>query len=201
MSLRDELLKAGLTSAHKAQKLQAATRKQEHQRKKNAPLAKDESAQQAALQQQAAAQAREKRERDRQLNLARDAEKRQREQRARARQLIDGQRLNHADAEIYYNFWDSDRHWIRATRVLPAQRRDLALGRLAIVRGEHSAFDYALIPRSNALKIAEFAPELVLVLHEESANLEDDWGNEKCDSIEQSASNTQGMLDCGSSTQ
>lgn len=174
MSLRDELLKAGLMAADKAKKLQADTRKQEHQRKKHAPLAKEEQVQQAALRQQTEAQALAKRERDRQLNLAREAEKRQREKSARARQLMDSQRLNHADAELYYNFLDSDGRWIRAMRVLPTQRRDLALGRLAIMRGEHSAFDYPLIPRATALKISEFAPELVLVLHEESVQIEDD---------------------------
>lgn len=172
MSLRDELLKAGLASAARAKQLDADARKHDHQRKKNQALAKEEAAQQAELRRQAEAEAAQKRERDRQLNLAREAEKRQREQAARARQLIDSHRLNSPDAEILYNFLDRDRRWIRAIRVLPAQRQGLALGRLAIAHGDRHDFDYPLIPREIAVKLAEFAPERVLLLHPESAGSE-----------------------------
>ncbi len=174
MSLRDELLKAGLASAARAKQLDADARKQDHQRKKNQAQAKEEAAQQAELRRQAEVEAAQKRERDRQLNLAREAEKRQREQAARARQLIDSHRLNSPDAEILYNFLDRDRRWIRAIRVLPAQRQGLALGRLAIAHGDRHDFDYPLIPREIAVKLAEFAPEWVLLLHPESAGSEGD---------------------------
>ena len=168
MSLRDELLKAGLASADKAKKLDADNRKQDYQRKKNKALAAEEAARQAEAHRQAEAEDARKREQDRQLNLAREAEKKQRELAARARQLIDSHRLNDPKAEIYYNFLDSDGHWIRAIRVTPAQRKALAMGRLAILRGDHDEFDFALAPRDTALKLMEFAPERVLTLHPES---------------------------------
>ena len=52
MSLRDELLKAGLVSAGKAKKLDSDTRKQDYQRKKSQSLA-EEAAQQAEIRRQA----------------------------------------------------------------------------------------------------------------------------------------------------
>lgn len=168
MSLRDELLKAGLASADQAKKLDADARKHDHQRKKNKALAVEAAAKQAEIRRQAEAEAAHKRERDRQLNLEREAEKQRREQAARAQQLIDSHRLNNPEAEILYNFLDSDGHWIRAIRVLPPQRKGLAMGRLAIVRGDRHEFDFSLVLREIALKLAEFASERVLLLHPES---------------------------------
>lgn len=168
MSLRDELLKAGLVSADKAKKLDSDGRKQDHQRKKNQALAAEEAARQAETRRQVEAEAARKREQDRQLNQKREAEKQHREQVARARQLIDGHRLNDPQAEIFYNFLDSDGHWIRAIRVTPAQRKALAMGRIAILRGDRDEFDFSLAPREIAMKLAELAPNRVLLLHPES---------------------------------
>jgi hypothetical protein len=42
------------------------------------------------------------------------------------------------------------------------------MGRLAILRGDRDEFDCPLAPRETALKLAEFAPERVLLLHPES---------------------------------
>ncbi len=167
MSLRDELLKAGLASADKAKKLEADVRKQDHQKKKDKALAAEAAARQAETRRQIEIEAARKREDDRRLNLEREAEKQRREQAVRARQLIDSHRLNEAEAEIHYNFLDSDGHWIRAIRVTPQQRKGLAMGRLAIVRGDRHEFDFPLIPRETALKLAEFASERLRVLHPE----------------------------------
>ena len=177
MSLRDELLKAGLVPSDKAKKLESDTRKQEHQRKKNKALAVEEAARQAEARQRAEAEAVHKREQDRQLNQKREAEKQRREQVARARQLIDGHRLNDPQAEIPYNFQDG--HAIRSIRVTPSQRKALALGRLAVVRGDRNEFDFVLMSREIALKLAEFMPERVLLLHPERSGdeAEDEWGD------------------------
>ena len=165
MSLRDELLKAGLVSADKAKKLDSDSRKQDHQRKKNQTLAAEAAAQQAEIRRQAEMEAARKREQDRRLNLEREAEKKQRELIARAHQLIDSHRLNDPQAEIYYNFFDSDGHWIRAIRVTPSQRKALTMGRLAILRGDRDEFDFSLAPREIAMKLEEFSPGRVMVLH------------------------------------
>lgn len=167
MSLRDELLKAGLVSADKAKRLDSDSRKQDYQRKKNQTLAAV-AAQQAEIRRQAEVEAARKREQDRQLNLEREAEKKQRELIARAGQLIDSHRLNDPQAEIFYNFLDSDGRWIRAIRVTPSQRKALAMGRLAILRGDHDEFDFSVAPREIAMKLEEFAPGRIMVLHPES---------------------------------
>lgn len=177
MSLRDELLKVGLVSTDKAKKQDSDTRKQDYQRKKSKVLAAEEAVRQAEVRRQAEIEAVRKRERDRQLNLEREAEKQRRERAARAHQLIDSHRLNEPEAEVVYNFLDSDGHWIRAIRVTPPQRKGLARGQLAVVHGDRHEFDFALMSREIAAKLAGFAPERVLLLHSENEDLEG-WNDE-----------------------
>lgn len=176
MSLRDELMKAGLVSTERAKQLEADTRKQGYQRKKGQAAAED-AARQAEIHQRAEAEAARKRERDRRLNEEREAEKQRRARQARARQLIDAHRLNEPDAEIRYHFQEG--RFLRGVRVTPAQRKALAAGRLAIARGDRHESDYPLIARDVAQKLAEFAPERVLLLYPESNGIEDeeDWGD------------------------
>ena len=174
MSLRDELLKSGLVSQDRAKQLESTHRKQEHQRKKGQETAAQAVAQQAEVRRQAEAEAARKREQDRRLNQAREAEKKAREQANRLRQLIDAHRLNDPEAEIFYNFLDQDGRWIRAIRVTPAQRRSLALGRLAILRGDRHPFDYPLVARETATQVAAWAAERVRVLHPESTVLDEE---------------------------
>jgi uncharacterized protein YaiL (DUF2058 family) len=177
MSLRDELLKAGLVPSDKAKKLESDTRKQDYQRKKSKALATEDEARQAEVRRQAEAEAARKREQDRRLNQEREAEKKRRELAARARQLVDSHRLNDPKAEILYNFLDGRR--IRAIRVTSQQHQALAMGRLAILRGDRNEFDFSLAPRETAMKLAEFAPERVVLLHPESGDddAEDEWGD------------------------
>jgi hypothetical protein len=91
--------------------------------------------------------------------------------------LIDSHRLNEPEAEQRYNFQEG--RFVRSIRVTPAQRKALAAGRLAILRGYRSEFDFPLVPREIALKLAEFAPERVLLLNPESGGeeAEDEWGD------------------------
>ena len=53
------------------------------------------------------------------------------------------------------------------------------MGRLAILRGYRGEFDFPLVPREIAQKLAEFAPERVLLLYPESSGdeAEDEWGD------------------------
>ncbi len=178
MSLRDELLKAGLVSSDKAKKLDSDGRKHAYQREKgNKTLTHIEEAQPAETRRQIEAEAVRKREQDRRLNQARMAEKQRREQIARGRQLIEGHRMNDPEAEIAYHFQDERR--IRTVRVTSSQRKALALGRLAVVRGDRHEFDFSLVSREIAQKLAESVPDRVLLLHPESSELdpEDDWGD------------------------
>ena len=177
MSLRDELLKAGLVPSEQAKKRDSDARRQEHQRKKNKTLGAEETARREEARQRADAELARKREQDRRLNQRREAERQQREHAARARQLIDAHRLNGPSAEAIYNFQDG--RFIRAVRVTPAQRKALATGRLAIVRGDRGEFDFPLVPRETADKLAQFTPERVLLLYPESEGdeAEGEWGD------------------------
>ena len=175
MSLRDQLLKAGLVPSDQAKKRDSDTRRQEHQRKKNKALGAEESARREEARQRTEAEAARKREQDRKLNQQREVEKRRRELAARARQLIDAHRMNEPSAEAIYNFQDG--RFIRAVRVTSAQRKALATGRLAIVRGYSGEFDFPLVPRETADKLAQFMRERVLLLYPEgdADEAEDEW--------------------------
>lgn len=176
MSLRDALLQAGLVLSDDAKKQEAETRKQEHQQKKNKSLAAEEAARQTEARRRTEAELAHKREQDRQLNQKRQAKRQRQEQAARVRQLIDSHRQNDPAAETAYNFQEG--RFIRSIRVTSAQRKALAAGRLGILRGDRNQFDFPLVPRETAMKVAAIAPERVLLLYEESSGeeAEDEWG-------------------------
>ena len=175
MSLRDELLKAGLVSKDKAKQMDAQTRKQAHKAKKNKKVAATDAAHQARLQERRDAEARQRRERDRALNQFRDAERKHRARLAQGRQLIESNRLNEADAEIRYNFLAGNR-FIRYVRVTPQQQKQLARGLIGVARNDRDKYDFPLIPRETALKLRELCPENLLLLNPESDADEDTLG-------------------------
>lgn len=177
MSLRDQLLKAGLVSADKAKKADTEARKQSHQQKKNKGLAAEDAARKAEEQRQRDEEAAQKRERDRQLNREREAEKQRRAELARVRQLLAAHRQNEPKAEIQYNFLAPDKRFIRYVRVTPPQQKQLARGQLGIVSNDENEFDFVLVSRDTVLAIAAAHPERVLLLHEPSSG-NDDGDNE-----------------------
>jgi uncharacterized protein YaiL (DUF2058 family) len=173
MSLRDQLLKTGLVSKDKVKQVEADTRKQVHQAKKNKKIAAAEAAEQAEKRRLQALEVERKRERDRQLNRDREAEKKRREASARARQLMENQRQNDSKAEICYNFL-ADERMIRYIRVTPQQQKQLAMGRLGIARNPENEYDYPLIPRETAVKLADIDSAYIIVLHPQSNHYDTD---------------------------
>jgi uncharacterized protein YaiL (DUF2058 family) len=167
MSLRDQLLKAGLVSQDKAKQVEAEARKQAHRAKKDKTVAAADAERQAEVRRQQQEEAERKRERDRRLNRERELEKKRREELARARQLIESYRLNEAGAELAYNFL-ADGRFVRRVRVTPQQQKQLAAGRLGIARNADDEYDFPLVPRETALKLAEIDPAHVLLLHPEN---------------------------------
>ena len=177
MSLRDQLLKAGLVSQEEASKVDADARKQAHKAKKDKTASAAEATREAQARRSREAEAERKRERDRELNREREAQKKRKEATARARQLIESNRLNEAEAEIRYNFLMEGRY-IRSVRVTHQQQKHLAMGRIGIARNAANPYDFPLIPREVALKLAEFCPEDLLLLYPESnspGEEADDW--------------------------
>ena len=175
MSLRDQLLKAGLVSAEQAKKAERQTRKLNHQVKKDKVLAEQTRQEQQEQQRQLAEQAQQKRDRDRELNQRREQEQNRKALLARVRQMLTQHRQNHPDAELLFNFQFGKK--IRRVRVTAEQQRQLAMGRLGVARNPHDAFDYPLVPRAVALKLAALGDEFMAVLHPETDRLDedDDW--------------------------
>ena len=159
LSLRDQLLKAGLVNEKQAK--QAAKQKQKQQRLEHKGQAeKDDSQREAALKAQAEKLTRQQQEKAQKKALA-----------AQVRQLTEGTRLPRLDGDDYYNFVDDKK--VKRIAVNPMLRDKLSRGTLAIVRLEGK---YELIPREAALKVQEREPQRIVLLNvaSEVPDAEDD---------------------------
>ena len=163
LSLRDQLMKAGLVSEKQAK--QAGKQKQKQQRlEKKGQVEVDDAIKQAALQAQA-----EKAARDQELN---EQQKEKAEQKARAaqiKQLIESSRLPKLQSDDYYNFVDEKK--IKRIAVNAMLRDKLSRGSLAIVR--HGGA-YEVIPREAALKIQERDAQRIVLLNVQSEGPDED---------------------------
>ncbi|MDF2444880.1 MAG: nucleoprotein/polynucleotide-associated enzyme [Moraxellaceae bacterium] len=157
MSLKDQLMKAGLADARKA-------RKAEHEKRQQAKDPNAESAQQLAEKATA-----EKAERDRALNRAQQEEKEKRAVAAQIRQLIEGHRIARAGGDVSYQFTDEKK--VKKLYVTAAQQTQLANGQVAIVRlGD----GYELVPTVVAEKIRQRDTAAVVLLNNRKAGTEID---------------------------
>ncbi len=157
MSLKDQLMKAGLADAKKA-------RKAVHEKRQEA---KDPNAENAhKLAQQALA---EKAERDRALNRARDDELAQRAVTAQIRQLIDAHRIDRKGGDIAYQFTDDKK--IKKLYVNAAQQEQLARGQIAIVRTEEG---HELVPTVVAEKIRTRDENAIVLLNTRTTSATDE---------------------------
>jgi len=145
MSLRDQLLKAGLIN-----KKQANEAERQQQRRERQPPPKHTPAAAA----EAAGAAREtqggKAARDQALNRRQHEKAEQRARLAQIKQLIEQNRLATAEGEETYNFVDGNK--VRRIPVNAAIRDRLGRGEVAIVQ---HAGRYDLVPASIAARIRE----------------------------------------------
>ncbi len=158
MSLKDQLMKAGLADAKKAKKVAHEKRVE----------ARDPLAETAA--QLAARALAEKAERDRAMNKQLEEEKARKALQAQIRQLIETQRVARS-GDVAYQFTDAKK--IKKLYVSAAQQAQLVKGLLGIVRlGEA----YELVPALVAEKIQDRDASHVVVLNRKAADLpaEDD---------------------------
>lgn len=154
LSLRDQLLKAGLVNEKQAK--QAGKQKQKQERlERKGQVDKDDSLREAALKAHA-----EKVERDRELNRQQQEKVEQKARQAQVKQLIEGSRLPKIDGDDYYNFVDGKK--VKRIAVNAMLREKLSRGSLAIVRHGGS---YEMIPRDAALKIQERDKQRVVLLN------------------------------------
>jgi uncharacterized protein YaiL (DUF2058 family) len=154
LSLRDQLLKAGLVNEKQAKQVSKDKQKQKRLEHKG-QVEKDDSQKLAALQAMA-----EKAARDQELNRQQQEKIEQKARTAQVKQLIEHSRLPKLTTEDYYNFVDDKK--VKRLSVNKLMRDKLSSGSLAIV--QHGG-GYEVIPREAALKIQERDPRRVLLLN------------------------------------
>jgi uncharacterized protein YaiL (DUF2058 family) len=149
LSLKEQLLKAGLADAKKA-------RKAEHDKRVEARDPTTTSAQ--ALAQQAQA---DKAERDRELNRLQKLEQDKKALAAQVRQIVETHRIDRRGGELAYQF-TADRK-IKKILVSAAQQDQLVRGLIAVARlGEQ----FELVPAVIAEKLRQRAAAAVVVLND-----------------------------------
>src|SRR3989338_5154522 len=154
LSLRDQLLKAGLVNEKQAK--QAGKQQHKQQRLVHKGQAEKDESQKLAAQQAMA----EKAARDQELNRQQQEKIEQKARAAQVKQLIEASRLPKLTTEDYYNFVDDKK--VKRLSVNTLMRNKLSSGSLAIV--QHGG-GYEFIPREAALKIQERDPRRVLLLN------------------------------------
>ena len=154
LSLRDQLLKAGLVNEKQAKQAERQQKKQQRMVKKGQAEA-DTSAQQAAAEALA-----EKAKKDQELNRQQQEKAERKALAAQVRQLIESCRLPKLDTQDYYNFVDQKK--VKRIAVNDLVRDKLSRGSLAIVS---HAGSYEIIPRDAALKIQERDARRILLLN------------------------------------
>ncbi|MBI6853652.1 DUF2058 domain-containing protein [Pseudomonas lijiangensis] len=154
LSLRDQLLKAGLVNQKQAK--QVGKDKQKEQRLAHkGQIQIDDSQKRAAQEAQA-----EKARRDQELNRQQQEKVEAKARTAQIKQLIEVSRLPKLTTEDYYNFVDDKK--VKRISVNALVRNKLSSGSLAIV---HHGGGYEIIPREAALKIQERDPRRVVLLN------------------------------------
>ena len=143
MSLRDQLLQAGLVTQ---KQVKDAERQQERQTR---PLPKHKQAMPAAQRPAPSGQA-AKIARDQALNRQQQEKAKRKALHAEVKQLIEQNRRPPIEGEDFYNF--IDRNKIRHIAVTAAMRAELVRGELVIVRHEGR---YHVVPAAIAVRIRE----------------------------------------------
>ncbi len=154
LSLRDQLLKAGLVNEKQAKQA-------ERQKKKEKRLVHKGQAEVDTSSQEAAAKAiAEKAKRDQELNQQQQEKAEKKARAAQIKQLIESSRLPKLDTDDYYNFVDQKK--VKRIAVNELVRNKLSSGSLAIVT--HGG-GYEIIPRDAAVKIEERDPRRIVLLN------------------------------------
>lgn len=162
MSLRDQLLQAGLISEKQIKQNNKQQHQQRREQGKKPP--QPDPAQLAARR-----AAEEKRARDQDANRKRQEAAAQKAIRAEIKQLVDQHKLPRIDSEMLFNFVDGQK--IRRIPV-DAQRRDqLSAGQLAIVRSDGR---YEVVPAAIGERVRERDARSVMTIGGSSASTPDD---------------------------
>jgi uncharacterized protein YaiL (DUF2058 family) len=161
LSLRDQLLKAGLVTEQQVQRVERDQRQQQFRapRDKKRPPPGPTPAQLAA--QKATA---EKAARDAEANRRKQEKLERRARYAEIKQLVAAHQVPRVESEDFYNFQDAGQ--IRRIEVTPELRAQLVAGELAIVRCEGR---FAFVPAEIGEQIGARGPKALLHLHRPEA--------------------------------
>jgi uncharacterized protein len=166
LSLRDQLLKAGLVTEQQVQRVERDQRQTQfaaprNKRKPAGPTPQELAAQKAAA---------EKAAKDSELNRRKQEKAQRRAKFAEIKQLVATHQVPRVETEDFYNFQEGPS--IHRIAVTPELRRQLIAGQLAIVRSEGR---YAFVPADVGEKIGErVARALVHIAKPEAKPADDD---------------------------
>ena len=169
MSLREQLLAAGLGTKKQVRQADQQNKQQQHQQAKNRALREEQE--KRAAEARAKAQA-DKAARDAELNRKRQENAERKEKWTQIKQLIEQHRLPKPDSDEYFNF--IDRGKVRRITADAALRERLTTGAVMIARCEGH---YDLVMPEVAERIRERDERAVVKLNaatEESKPSEDD---------------------------
>src|ERR1700749_1683274 len=155
LSLRDQLLQAGLVSEKQVQDAERQAQRQQYQGQKQQPRAQRNgpSAQEIAAKKAAEAKA----ARDAELNRKQQEKAQRKALYAQIRELVSENRIARPDVEETYNFIDGGK--VRRIRADAALRERVTRGEVMLVRCEGR---YELVPPDIAEKIRERDPRAVV---------------------------------------
>ena len=157
MSLREQLLAAGLGTKKQARQADTQQKQQQHQQAKNRALREEQE--KRAAEARAKAQS-EKAARDAELNRKRQENAERKEKWAQIKQLIEQHRLPKPDSDEYFNF--IDRGKVRRIAADNTLRERLTSGAVMIVRCEGH---YDIVPPEIAERIRERDERAVVKLN------------------------------------
>lgn len=163
LSLRDQLLKAGLVNQKQVK--QVSKDKQKQKRLENKGQVEIDDTQKRIAQEAMAEKAR----RDQELNRQQQEKVEEKARAAQVKQLIEATRLPKLTTEDYYNFVDDKK--VKRIAVNALMRSKLSNGALAVVS---YGGGYEVIPREAAVKIQERDPGRVLLLNTHVEEADDD---------------------------
>ncbi|KAA5971843.1 DUF2058 domain-containing protein [Pantoea sp. M_9] len=139
LTLQEQMLKAGLVSSKKMEKVQRTAKKSRVQAREAKQAVEENKKAQLA--------------RDKQLNDQQRQAVLEKEYKAQVKQLIEMNRITIGRGDIDFNF--TDNNLIKKITVDKTTQTQLINGRLAIARLVTEKSDYAIIPASVADKIAQ----------------------------------------------
>ena len=139
LTLQEQMLKAGLVSSKKMEKVQSTAKKSRVQAREAKQAVEENKKAQLA--------------RDKQLNDQQRQAVLEKEYKAQVKQLIEMNRITIGRGDIDFNF--TDNNLIKKITVDKTTQTQLINGRLAIARLVTEKSDYAIIPASVADKIAQ----------------------------------------------